>query len=507
MPSSLLVHLTNCQANPGSTSNAHVGQESINPLSKKQEGNKVEQYASPIVTTSDHTRTFTVAIKEYCTISASANTCFVDNSIQARNNPRHLLAIEEKRYAVRPPAVVELCTRGVECGAELEIGRSPDFPLAQPNCWLIANKGAMYAAEYQTDWVIFQTVNVFCVGYRSGTHFFWSPIYNRRQGQEVTPPEAVSDCTGPARAGLKWLERHGYGYSPRYPSGKLPLDQLKISFNQKLRYTSLLFKIPPGLHDRLPFPEEYKKIKPIYTFLEEDVDNGRGLFVLMRPDGDQILAFVGHHGGDIRPSPTSIGGVKEWIMNLRTVEDIPCWIFEILDVLEEIEDSAVVSVLKLAPTSYIRYHKATNLPSNFIAVGDSIMTVNPTFGEGCTKAFRGALCLHNVLRRVKTTRNTLPANFSTKFFLEQFDKIDWAWQNTRLMDYGIPTTEPLPGESLSSGSYLRWYIAQLQRLSITDDDAAWALYNSSHGTASPIDALYPRLVLKVLWWASVRYFV
>ncbi|KAJ7797186.1 hypothetical protein B0H14DRAFT_3494049 [Mycena olivaceomarginata] len=67
-------------------------------------------------------------------------------------------------------------------------------------------------------------------------------------------------------------------------------------------------------------------------------------------------------------------------MNLRTVEDVPCWIFEILDMLEEIEDSAVVSVLKLAATSYIRYHKATNLPSNFIAVGDSIMAVNPTFG-------------------------------------------------------------------------------------------------------------------------------
>ncbi|KAJ7840164.1 hypothetical protein B0H14DRAFT_3140542 [Mycena olivaceomarginata] len=252
-------------------------------------------------------------------------------------------------------------------------------------------------------------------------------VVRSESGLKEIPAVLVADCTGPARAGLKWLERHGYGYSPRYPSGKLPLDQLKISFNQKLRYTSLLFKIPPGLHDRLPFPEEYKKIKPIYT----------------------------------------IGGVKEWIMNLRTVEDIPCWIFEILDMLEEIEDSAVVSVLKLAPTSYIRYHKATNLPSNFIAVGDSIMTVNPTFGEGCTKAFRGALCLHNVLRRVKTTRNTLPANFSTKFFLEQFDKIDWAWQNTRLMDYGIPKTEPLPGESLSSGSYLRWYIAQLQRLSIT----------------------------------------
>ncbi|KAJ6623829.1 hypothetical protein B0H10DRAFT_1943615 [Mycena sp. CBHHK59/15] len=152
------------------------------------------------------------------------------------------------------------------------------------------------------------------------------------------------------------------------------------------------------------------------------------------------------------------------------VEDIPGWVFGIMDMLEELEDSATVSILKV---------------------------VNPLFGEGCTKAFRCALVLHKVLRQALTTSgNTLPSDFSTKFFAEQFDKTDWSWQNTRLM-------EPAQGENLSAGAYLRWYITKLQRLAITDDDAAWVMYNSIGSLGSPIDAFYPRLVLKILWRACV----
>ncbi|KAJ6560732.1 hypothetical protein B0H10DRAFT_2118816 [Mycena sp. CBHHK59/15] len=316
----------------------------------------------------------------------------------------------------------------------------------------------------------------------------------------------VADCTGPARAGMKWLERNGYGYSATYPAGKLPLDKLKLSFDQKLRYSSMLFRITPAFHDRLPLPAHLKDTKPIYTFLEDDIDKGRRLFVLMRPDGNQIMVFAGYHDGDIRPQPRTLAEIKLFVQNLTIVEDIPGWVFEIMDMLEEIEDSAVVSILKVAPTSYIRYHQATNLPSNWIALGDSAMTLNPLFGEGCTKAFRSALALHKVLRTSLTTSgNTLPSYFSTKFFAEQFDKTDWCWQNTRIMDYGIPMTEPLPGESLSSGAYLRWYITRLQRLSIIDDDAAWVMYNSSMGLGSAIDAFYPRLALKILWRACVGF--
>ncbi|KAJ7169345.1 hypothetical protein C8R43DRAFT_1060176 [Mycena crocata] len=317
---------------------------------------------------------------------------------------------------------------------------------------------------------------------------------------ESFPAALVADCTGPARVGMKWLERHGYGYSTAYPAGKLPLAQLKIAIDQKLRYTTIVFRISPAFHDRLPFPsKDYKDTKPIYVFLEDGPENGRGMFVLTRADGDQVVLFVGHHGGDIRPQPRTMAEVKEWVRGCKITQEIPGWIFEILDMLEEIEDQAVVSFLKPAPTSYIRYHQAVSIPSNFVALGDSVMTVNPTFGAGCTKAFRSALALHNVLRAAyNTSGTTVPADFSTKFFAETFDKTDWLWQNTRTSDYAFPTTEPAAGESLSSGKYLRWYIANLQRLALTDDDAAWAMFNSRMGLASSIDALYPRLVLKIL---------
>ncbi|KAJ7658947.1 hypothetical protein B0H17DRAFT_343339 [Mycena rosella] len=312
----------------------------------------------------------------------------------------------------------------------------------------------------------------------------------------------VADCTGPTRAGMKWLERNGYGYSatPTADGKRLPLNKLKISFDQKLRYTSIMFRLTPDFHDRLPLPADVRDTGPMYTFLEHGVEQGRCLFALTQPDGGQFLVFIGHHG-DARPQPKNIAEVKAYVRGLHAVQPIPDYVFEILDMLEDVEENASVATLKLAPTSYVRYHQATNLPSNWIALGDSVMTLNPLFSEGCTKAFRGALALHNVLRR--TSGSTLPADFSIKFFAEHFDKTDLSWQNTRLIDYGVPTTEPASGESLSSGAGLRWYITQLQNLALVDDQAALVIYNSAMGLASPVDAFHPKLLLKVLWRACI----
>ncbi|KAJ7737143.1 hypothetical protein DFH07DRAFT_985703, partial [Mycena maculata] len=296
------------------------------------------------------------------------------------------------------------------------------------------------------------------------------------------------------------LGRHGYGTSSTYPAGKLPLDQCKISFDQKLRYSSMMFRINQAWLDRMPLPPDIKNTGPMYTFLEDGVEQGRVLFALTRPDGNTFLVFVGQHETS-RPPPRNLAELKVYVAGLNTVQLIPDWVFKVMDMLEEVNDSAAVANLKIAPTSYIRYHQATNLPSNYVAVGDSVMTLNPLFSEGCTKAFRGALGLHNVLRA--TFGTTLPSNFSTKFFAEHFDKTDLMWQNTRLIDYGVPTTEPVVGESLSSGSGLRWYISHLQHLAVTDEDAALVVYNSAVGLGSPIDAFNPNLVMKILWRACI----
>ncbi|KAJ7621135.1 hypothetical protein FB45DRAFT_1092618 [Roridomyces roridus] len=320
-------------------------------------------------------------------------------------------------------------------------------------------------------------------------------------GAQEFQASLVADCSGPACAGMKWLRQNDYGYAATYPRGKLPLNELKIAFDQKLRYSTMTFRISPTFHDQLPFPTaDYWDTRPIYTFLEGKPDKGRAMFVLTRPDGDRLVAFAGHHG-DARSQPMNLEQLKEWVRELVTVQPIPAWVFELLDMLEEVQDSASVSLVNVAPTSYIRYHQATNLPSNWIALGDSVMTLNPIFGEGCTKAFRSALALHNVLRDVPINLTSLPVDFSSKFFAEQHDKTDWYWANTRLMDYGVKTTIPLPGERLSSGAYLRWYISHLQILAITDDQAGQVMYESAMGLASPIDAFHPNLVAKILWRA------
>ncbi|KAJ6477865.1 hypothetical protein C8R47DRAFT_1075216 [Mycena vitilis] len=159
-----------------------------------------------------------------------------------------------------------------------------------------------------------------------------------------------------------------------------------------------------------------------------------------------------------RPPPASLDELKIFVRELKAVEPIPIWVSEVLNLLEEVNHSTKVAIVKIPETTYVRYHQATKLPSNCVVLGDSVMTgrhmhryesagfsactelsaVNRLFSEGCTKAFKGALALHNgalALHDVSRTKPgyALPSNLSAKFFAEQFDKTDLMWRNTRLI--------------------------------------------------------------------------
>ncbi|KAF7293767.1 hypothetical protein HMN09_01172000 [Mycena chlorophos] len=348
------------------------------------------------------------------------------------------------------------------------------------------------------------------ISFRTGTvtdvvpdpadHTRLSQIIFRNDAGTVETIDAalVADCTGPARAGLKWLARHGYGTTP--------LDELKIALDQKLHYSTITYTAPDAAfmaRFEALLPEEYKGDAPVITFLEDNTEAtmaaGRGYFLVWRLDANQVCAFAGHNG-DVRFQPTNTEQLRQYAHSLYTVNPFPEFFWNVLDLLEEIEETAVVSLLRVPPTSYVRYSRATNMPSNFVALGDSVMTINPVFAEGCTKALRCVMALHTeLLRASKTAGRSLPRTFAKDFFEEEKDKTEWLWDNTRLMDYGVPTTEPIPGERLSDGVGLRWYIMWLQRLGASDDHAAMALYDATSGFGSPIDALHPHLVAKVLW--------
>ncbi|KAK0501777.1 hypothetical protein EDD18DRAFT_748896 [Armillaria luteobubalina] len=67
------------------------------------------------------------------------------------------------------------------------------------------------------------------------------------------------------------------------------------------------------------------------------------------------------------------------------------------------------------------------------------------------------------------------------------------------LDYMYPTTVPIPGETLSQSSWLRWYMKRLTILSFTDNQAASALWHVRTLLAPSIDTFQPGLIFKVLW--------
>ncbi|KIY46405.1 hypothetical protein FISHEDRAFT_60376 [Fistulina hepatica ATCC 64428] len=320
------------------------------------------------------------------------------------------------------------------------------------------------------------------------------------QGEQEIEAELVADCTGVSRAGYRWLERAGYGYGDSYSARNLPLDQLRLAFDQKLHYVTFLVTLTPEEMQALPVPGGIDSMDIIYTHLESHPADIPQLFLLTKPEpGNRILLFVGQAGDEPMPETIEKAEALVRIVSEKLEQPVPEYVFEVIDRLKHHEATTTMSRVRVPGTAYMRYHLGTNMPTNFVAVGDSVMSEHR---QGCTKAMLGAIALHNILRRRDSwAGDGLSAGFAKRFFAEQFNKTDHMWQSTRLLasDYGSPVTIPLPGESLSSGSFFRKYFWHIQRLGITDLQAAAVMTYALTGIGTSIEVLHPRLLVKVLW--------
>ncbi|KAF5352102.1 hypothetical protein D9757_013763 [Collybiopsis confluens] len=278
----------------------------------------------------------------------------------------------------------------------------------------------------------------------------------RHADRQITELDAamVVDCTGATRAGAKCLSQAGYGAAETSSFCKLSLGDAKITMDQKLHYTTLTCNISPDTWAKLPTPSDQKPEYLSYMFSEELPERGRRMFTLLRIEANQLVLFAGQCTNEPRKYE-SLDAMRSFLHSLVPLDPkhpIPNWIFGIIDILEETETPITFSYVRVPPTSYIRYHRTVDLPRNFVAIGDSVMSIDPLFGQGCTKAVLGALALHSALyRNITNGGSGLPLDFSESFFKEHFNKTDRFWQATRLLDYGVPTTEPVPGEDLRSG--------------------------------------------------------
>lgn len=100
----------------------------------------------------------------------------------------------------------------------------------------------------------------------------------------------------------------------------------------------------------------------------------------------------------MRDRITSPSDIKKFLSQMILTRPLPDWIRRTLDLFEEelvpltyvhsrcrmsplldvSEQSFLIS--HTAPSVYIQYHLAEKLPSNFVAIGDSVLQLNPVRG-------------------------------------------------------------------------------------------------------------------------------
>ncbi|KAJ7836382.1 hypothetical protein B0H14DRAFT_2589753 [Mycena olivaceomarginata] len=295
----------------------------------------------------------------------------------------------------------------------------------------------------------------------------------------------VADCTGTTQAGLKWLNTAGFD---------LP-ENIRSHYNGNISYVTICFTVSPEVAVKLRaiIPAAQLKTILLYGYFPHDdaLSSTLGLF-----DTDNNTNSSG------RDLPRSAAEVVPFVTAIRGFKiPIPSWVIQVIELLCE-HGNPSFDVLKIPTQSFIRYHTlpAGHLPSNFIALGDASLKLNPIHGQvqGIAKAMMNGMGLNHLLHTVKSASAGIPADFSARYFRGSADAMNGLWDGTRLHDYGSPLCEPMVGETKNTGRFLRWFERKLISASIKDEEVASALWHVRHMFAADKVFLAPTILWKVL---------
>lgn len=314
-----------------------------------------------------------------------------------------------------------------------------------------------------------------------------------KDGLETKEPTLLLvDCTGPTCAGLKWVS-----------SIDKPLNIPKPSYDPKVYYTTAEFHVDPKSMENVAIPGGWKNARAIYNYLPDSRMDRRTLLCMKREDNTLQFAAGGF---DVPAKPRSISDLRIFFRSLKGIDPVPDFMYRMLDVLEKTgaDQKATYSDARVPPCYYVKYHEVSDkMPSNFVALGDSVMRVNPVRGQGCTKATIGVATLSGILDycnpvfHSNSSREVLPDQFAKIFWERQHNRIGSVWDQTRAEDYGWDTTTTADGETREYGSLTRWYTWNLLAVGRKNPKIANAIYGSAMFLAPGTDVLTPGIVARV----------
>ncbi|KIJ35409.1 hypothetical protein M422DRAFT_262371 [Sphaerobolus stellatus SS14] len=238
--------------------------------------------------------------------------------------------------------------------------------------------------------------------------------------EEIVPATLVVDFTGVALGGFRWLQELLGSTS----AAAKQLASLKETFNNKYQAVSCFFKLSDAVIDEM----DQAGIPGIkdnglqHIFLPNLNADTRSLVL---SSSEKNILSISCCEYDMQEEIERMDNIREYYHNLVMEVPLPKYIYTILDILEKHRVPFSKYAIRTPYPVYIQYAKAKGLPSNFIAIGDSVMQLNPIKGQGASKACAEVVSLNKLLLDVKG--NTLPSDFGQNFFKLQATRTGGLW--------------------------------------------------------------------------------
>ncbi|MEU2855987.1 hypothetical protein [Streptomyces syringium] len=134
------------------------------------------------------------------------------------------------------------------------------------------------------------------------------------------------------------------------------------------------------------------------------------------------------------------------------------------------------------------YTRLTRLPGGLVAVGDSVASVNPIYGQGLTLAALQASALSAYLRR-----SAYPHSPAWEYFRLAGAVVSAAWQLSATADLAQPhVTGPYP----QGYRLIRWVSDKITSASVIDPVVNQTFMDVLHMRAHPRNLTHPRVLLR-----------
>ncbi|MFI6073601.1 FAD-dependent oxidoreductase [Actinoplanes sp. NPDC051343] len=279
---------------------------------------------------------------------------------------------------------------------------------------------------------------------------------------ETLAADLVVDCSGRGARSDRWLAALG-----------LPAPE-QVEIKVGVSYSTRVYRRRPG---------DLPGWQAAFTLPTAPAEKATGLAVPI--EGDRWL--IGMGGWHLADPPTDPAAFE------AAARSLPDPI--IADLLTRAEPLSDVVMFRFPSSRRRLFEKLDRLPVGYVALGDSVCSFNPIYGQGMTCAAREATALGAALDAHS------PESFARHYYAAVAALVAIPWSFAVGSDFGYPeTTGPRP-----RGIALRnWFSRRIAYASQVDSEVNRAFVGVQQLLVPPDVLFKPRFVLRVLRQARRR---